>query len=129
MGSAGITVTRENPEGAAASVDKAAPFQCIVQGCTGHVEQLGDVCAECRTVFAGYITYNANGQRPTSDDIAAADDRLRRAHEQQATTENGATQHSAELRRRNQRCWLCTNRRTCTKKEGGWECNSCLEIR
>lgn len=32
-------------------------------------------------------------------------------------------------RKANQRCWLCEERRTCTKQAHGWECDVCLKIR
>lgn len=106
-----------------------ATYQCIAQGCTGAVEQQGDVCADCRAVFDGYMVYNPEGQRPTSAEVAAADARLRHAYEQQATTELGAAQQDAKPRRRNQTCWLCTERRTCTQEEMGWECDLCRPVR
>ena len=31
-------------------------------------------------------------------------------------------------RRQNQLCWLCENRRTCTKQANGWECDDCLKV-
>lgn len=32
-------------------------------------------------------------------------------------------------RKANQRCWMCEQRRTCTKQTHGWECDTCREIR
>jgi hypothetical protein len=32
-------------------------------------------------------------------------------------------------RKANQRCWMCEERRTCTKQANGWECDACREIR
>ncbi len=32
-------------------------------------------------------------------------------------------------RKANQRCWLCEERRTCTKAERGWECGTCQQVR
>ncbi|WP_256277792.1 hypothetical protein [Mycolicibacterium grossiae] len=32
-------------------------------------------------------------------------------------------------RKANQRCWICEQRRTCTRQEHGWECDVCLKIR
>ncbi len=32
-------------------------------------------------------------------------------------------------RKANQGCWMCEERRTCSKQATGWECDTCLEIR
>lgn len=31
-------------------------------------------------------------------------------------------------RKANQRCWMCEQRRTCTRQPAGWECDLCLQI-
>lgn len=100
-------------------------WRCIVQGCKNSVEREGHVCDECQDAFAGYMVHNPGGHVSTSEEIAAADAALRNAHRQQTILEMGA----APERRRNQICWLCTERRTCTPEEMGWECDACRGIR
>lgn len=63
---------------------------------------------------------------------AVADRALRRTLEiregLQARVQRTIDAQAAHARRRNQVCWLCTNRRTCDRKEIGWECDECQKI-
>lgn len=63
---------------------------------------------------------------------SAADRALRRALEVQegshARIQRISDAQAATARRRNQVCWLCTNRRTCDRKDIGWECDDCQKI-
>lgn len=101
---------------------------CLVQGCATPVETTGVVCTLCQDLFEGYMVYNPNGHRPTEAELAAADAGLRRAHEQQIAVER-ASAHTNPVRRANQICWMCEQRRTCTQQQQGWECDTCLQIR
>lgn len=63
---------------------------------------------------------------------AAADRALRRTLELreglQGRVQRTTDAQAANARRRNQVCWLCTNRKTCNRKELGWECDECQQI-
>ncbi|GAB4989905.1 hypothetical protein BB737_12780 [Mycobacterium avium subsp. hominissuis] len=100
---------------------------CIVQGCKNPVATVGDVCADCQELFKGYMVHNPDGHRATETELAAAQATLQRAHAQQIAVEIAATQN-VPVRRANQLCWLCEQRRTCTQQERGWECDKCLQI-
>jgi len=106
----------------------AGDFRCIVQGCKGPVGVEGDVCGDCRAAFEGFMTYNPDGRRRSAEEIAISDAALRRAYEQQIGVEMVAAQRLGPERRANQVCWMCAERRTCTRMERGWECASCVLI-
>lgn len=109
-------------------------WQCIVQGCKNPTDGEGQVCGDCQEAFAGYMVHNPGGQVSTAEEIAAGDAALQNAYMQQTVMEMAAAQHNtgnsgAPERRRNQICWLCTERHTCTKEDMGWECEKCREVR
>ncbi|MBE7192967.1 MAG: hypothetical protein INR66_10845 [Gordonia polyisoprenivorans] len=61
----------------------------------------------------------------TAQDQTRRDAATRAAYraQQQIAAEAG------DLERANQRCWLCTERRTCRRISGQWECRTCQHRR
>lgn len=111
-----------------------ATWRCIVQGCKNSTEREGQVCEDCQDAFAGYMVHNPDGRVSTAEEIAAGDAALANAYANQtivemAATPTGTGDRREPERRRNQICWMCTQRRTCTKEEMGWECKDCRLIR
>ena len=78
---------------------------CVLAGCSNIVAEDGEICSQCRRIFGDMI-------RPVSE---------RERAEQPRPAATGAQ----VLTRRNQRCWLCEQRRTCTRVGGQWECRGC----
>lgn len=97
----------------------AATFTgCALPGCSEVVAEPGDVCPACQFAFGDML-------RPTSRPIdlkslAARDESTRQAYRAQAVT--------AAERKPMQLCWLCEQRRTCTRTSLGWECDDCHEV-
>lgn len=81
---------------------------CVLAGCSNIVAEDGGICSQCRSIFGDMI-------RPVSE------------RERAKTTERPrpAATAAQQLTRRNQRCWLCEQRRTCTRVGGQWECRDC----
>lgn len=122
---------------------------CIVPGCRQPVADALDVCSTCRTVFGDYLRET---DRPPSYTIADIEDRdadVTAAYLAQFALRTAPAEidtASAEYRRAvveartvgqaagkeekpGQRCWLCEERRTCIRRERGWECRACRQIR
>ncbi|WP_051048263.1 hypothetical protein [Rhodococcus sp. AW25M09] len=59
-------------------------------------------------------------------DLAARDASTREQYRAQAATVAAAQEVSP--RKRNQICWLCDERRTCTSTGGRWECTDCQSL-
>ena len=93
---------------AGAEVDPQMFTGCVLAGCSNIVAEDGEICSQCRHIFGDMI-------RPVSE------------RERAETTEPArpAATGPQVLTRRNQRCWLCEQRRTCTRVGGQWECRDC----
>ncbi len=89
-------------------VDSQMFTGCVLAGCSNIVAEDGEICSQCRRIFGDMI-------RPVSE------------RERTGTTEppRPAATAAQVLTRRNQRCWLCEQRRTCTRFGGQWECRDC----
>jgi len=61
----------------------------------------------------------------TADEIADRDAAVHAAYAEQQRTLRIADGREPK---RNQLCWLCEQRRTCTKQPGGWECEACRGV-
>ena len=81
---------------------------CVLAGCSNIVAEVGEICSECRRIFGDMI-------RPVSERERAEDSDYPRP----------AATGGQVLSRRNQRCWRCEQRRTCTRVGGQWECRDC----
>lgn len=100
------------------------------KACGNHVtdaDTRGPVCAGCRRIFGAHL----QPVTPPATETAPAPLTAAQRFEIQVA----ARQHRAPDRapdplvvvRRNQRCWLCEDRRTCTLTPQGWECANCHE--
>lgn len=122
-------------------VSELAGPTCILPGCSNAVSEQGLPCDDCAAAFGGHL-------RQTDGPPMTAEAQARRDSETQATYAvlfAGADPALVEAaggrlpaatpaaeppeRKANQRCWMCEERRTCTKQSRGWECDTCREIR
>ena len=102
---------------------------CAVPGCPVPVASPGDVCTSCRRAF-GDMLHVLDGPALVEPDQVAAelrerDDSVRAQYRARATAP--AAPRSDSDPKRNQVCWLCEERRTCTSEEAGWECAHCRD--
>jgi hypothetical protein len=114
---------------------------CILPGCRNSVNDQGVPCSECMAEFGSHLRAT-DGPPMTAEAQADRDRETQHSYALQMAGTNpaliaAAGAHygsppaaSAETRERkaNQRCWLCEERRTCTKAERGWECDTCLDV-
>ncbi|MEO9330186.1 hypothetical protein [Gordonia aurantiaca] len=111
--------------------------RCVLPGCINLVATQGHPCSECRTIFGDMLHHRPGGTPLTAhqqherdaDTLAAYKARLlvdpdpeRRRYARNQASEAG------EIPKPNQMCWLCEERRTCTKIAGRWECRTCQQI-
>jgi hypothetical protein len=96
--------------------------ECALPGCERLSDVPGAPCPECRALFdgslGGWRIRPAPGEPETAEQVAERKSDARAA--QRAIEE--------PERRRNQRGWLCEERRTCTRTPTGWECDACREL-
>jgi hypothetical protein len=102
---------------------------CPVGSCTDLTVD-GEPCEQCLALFDGsHGGWRLQPARPDVDVKAAAVVEVDPVLEQKVA----AKLRKAELarpapegeQRANQTCWLCEERRTCTKQPQGWECPEC----
>jgi len=101
---------------------------CALPGCRALVAEPGNVCPGCREAFGDYLAPVERDVEVGAEDVAARyaarDEAVRAAYAARRTPAP-----AAELEmRRNQRCWLCEEHRTCTRTPTGWECPTCQAI-
>lgn len=103
---------------------------CALPGCAVPVATPGDVCQSCRAAFGDMLNVRTDGLARDPEqvraDLAARDASTREQYRAQAATVAAAQQVST--RKRNQICWLCEERRTCTSTAGRWECADCQTL-
>ena len=112
-----------------APVDALQLFsRCGLPGCRNLVADPGHPCDECTSLCQGpdgwRIRQSGRGRPETAVEIDARRDATRDA-QLAATLPLRPGPATATERRRNQKCWLCENRRTCTRTSQGWECDEC----
>ncbi len=78
---------------------------CVLAGCSNIVAEDGELCSQCRHIFGDMIRLVSERERAEQPRPAATGAQV--------------------LTRRNQRCWLCEQRRTCTRVGGQWACRDC----
>lgn len=108
----------------ASSGDPLGPL-CVVPGCP-HSAPLGQPCVCCTEAFGPMLretTSTAGDVEPESPAVSAAAEALAAIRMPRKPVEAAAGE-----RRQGQTCWLCTQRRTCTKQVNGWECDDCLKV-
>lgn len=130
----------------AATLFEAAPcrFEPI---CGGWVlTEQGPVCGVCRKEFGGYLqplpapavvveaaTVQAGGEdesMPTESapEMAGAGSAATLARLRRLLPNSSPPPPPPAAERRNQRCWLCEERRTCIQVNEKWECRECQAI-
>jgi len=106
---------------------------CALPGCTSPVVTWGDVCGGCQVAFNDYLRPARPDQlvptehdKQRDHDVAAG---YARQHDGTEADRPRRVDHGDEHEKRaNQRCWLCEQRRTCTRMPHGWECENCRAI-
>lgn len=110
--------------------------RCILPGCGAPTAEQGTPCADCAASFGGYLR-QTEGPAMTAEAQNRRDSETHTAYAALLAGEDPARAAAASAlpkreaepeRKANQRCWICEQRRTCTKREHGWECNDCLKI-
>lgn len=102
---------------------------CALPGCPVPVATPGEVCRSCRTAFGDML--HARIGQPVREaeriraELAARDAGVLAQYRDRAAT--GTVSVLDAIPRRNQACWLCEQRRTCTLEEMGWECAHCRD--
>lgn len=129
--------------------------RCALPGCADIVAAAGDVCAGCIEACGPYLERREPRTGVTHEQIAdelADRDRgtIAAYAAQSAVVANAdaaqwlAKRHienhvkaspsvvkvieAVEVRKSNQLCWLCEERRACTHVAGRWECDKCQGI-
>ncbi|AVJ50273.1 hypothetical protein I5J36_gp57 [Mycobacterium phage Mendokysei] len=109
---------------------------CVLPGCQNLVAEVGGPCDDCLAAFGPMLVRNEGGRRMTAEQIAERDSYVSAAYALQLAAPTSPKLVAAESadaedgpeRRRNQTCWLCEERRTCTKRPQGWECDECRTV-
>ncbi|HEY9313799.1 hypothetical protein [Williamsia sp.] len=104
--------------------------RCVLPGCAHPTAEQGHPCPDCARAFTGYLQ-TADVAPLTQAEQDDRDEQTRaaqRAHQSVAAAAAAADLTGELLTRHNQRCWLCEQRRTCTRISGHWECRQCQAI-
>ncbi|MEV0773570.1 hypothetical protein [Nocardia salmonicida] len=98
--------------------------------CAGWVLDDGQVCRTCLAEFGDYLQRLPDPGPAVDDAPAQATDRPADTHGDRAAPSPAeqAEDTTQEPERRNQRCWLCEDRRTCVEVAGRWECRRCRQL-
>ena len=111
--------------------------ECVLPGCRLPTDTVGHPCGDCVAVFAaqpgGWALVAREGPALTAEQIADRDATVAAAYADQVAARAGWEGDAGPQRRRNQTCWMCEQRRTCTQVTVGgqfrWECETCQEVR
>ena len=95
---------------------------CVLPGCGLPAGQVGEACPDCRAAFGDRLQRRPSGTPMTTAQIEERDTEVKQAYAAMRRKVNGPAEGE---RVRNQICWLCEERRTCTRRDGAWECDSC----
>jgi hypothetical protein len=95
--------------------------ECAVPGCRNPVEAIGHPCADCLEAFGPRLR---PGRPLTEEQITERDTGIKAAYAAMRALRIADGMEA----KRNQMCWLCEQRRTCTKQERGWECDACRRL-
>lgn len=105
---------------------------CPLPGCARLTDAQGQPCDDCRTAFGEMIAHTPGGAPLTAADQAARDAETLAAYRSHAaltaTEPSDDTEAGEGETRSNQRCWLCDQRRRCTRIDRRWECRDCATI-
>ncbi|GAA1890251.1 hypothetical protein [Williamsia serinedens] len=105
---------------------------CPLPGCDTLTATQGQPCDGCREAFGALLAHTPGGAPLTAADQAARDAETLaayRSHAALTTADAGDDTEAGEGETRsNQRCWLCEQRRRCTRIARRWECRDCATI-
>ncbi|MCF3940704.1 hypothetical protein [Gordonia tangerina] len=93
--------------------------RCALPGCANPTDAQGHPCSQCLRDFGGLLRHNPAGQA-LSATAEAARDRL--AGQRDTDIDAGIQGKPGQI------CWLCDQRRTCTRVADRWECRTCRHI-
>ena len=140
-GVSGMSGSEHVTRGASAAGELSGP-RCILPGCRNGAEEQGLPCGECAEAFGSHLrqtdgpamTVEAQAKRDNETQAAyavllAGGDPARVAATGEEAPTAAGTPATAPERKANQRCWLCEERRTCTRQAHGWECDVCQQVR
>lgn len=96
---------------------------CALPGCANITDTQGHPCTDCRTQFGELLRPSTDTAPMTAEAQAHRDDAARLAYRAQRVI----AVEAGDLERPNQRCWMCTERRTCRRIRGQWECRACQQ--
>nr|WP_271209133.1 hypothetical protein [Rhodococcus wratislaviensis]GLK33591.1 hypothetical protein GCM10017611_04330 [Rhodococcus wratislaviensis] len=91
---------------------------CAVHACDFPVVEDEEVCTGCQDAFEDMLR-----PRPAAPCVSPPFDPTHSAGNSEPNKTSRTS--SADEFTRAQRCWLCEQRRTCTKVRGRWECRGC----
>jgi hypothetical protein len=95
---------------------------CVIPGCRNLVSDANDACDACRAAFGPYLVFSPGP--PLSADIQ----RTLRDIESGSPEQRDRPEPGGEKRIPQKLCWLCEQRRTCTARPDGWECDRCRTV-
>lgn len=118
-----------------ALIDGQMPLlqECVLPGCHTPMPTAGEPCPDCVTAF-GSMLHRSEGPALTAEQIRERDDAAMAAVRAQQALASLRPQpvtpapEQAPERKRNQTCWMCEERRTCTRTRDGWECDTCRQV-
>lgn len=96
---------------------------CCLPGCGHAVDTIGQPCTCCRAAFGPMLR-----QATTPPALEAAQPASLQARPPGRTAARAPAAAGAKERKPNQLCWMCEQRRICTREEHGWECVECQQI-
>lgn len=140
-GVSGMSGSESATRGASSAGELSGP-RCILPGCRNGAEEQGLPCGECAEAFGSHLR-QTEGPAMTVEVQTKRDNKTQAAYAvllaggdpARVTAAGGAQSTAAGTpakdpeRKANQRCWLCEERRTCTRQVRGWECDVCREVR
>ena len=141
-GVSGMSGSEHVTRGASAAGELSGP-RCILPGCRNGAEEQGLPCGECPEAFGSHLR-QTDGPAMTVEAQAKRDNETQAAYAvllaggvparvaatgEEAPPSAAGTPAKAPERKANQRCWLCEERRTCTRQAHGWECDVCQQVR
>lgn len=103
--------------------------QCALPGCRHAVPDPGRPCLCCLAAFGTMLRERS----PAADVDGTSQPSGISPHRPvlgglKPNSAVKAALSGTKERKQNQTCWLCVERRTCTKEEQGWECDECRKI-
>lgn len=93
---------------------------------TARLDRCAEILAMVPEVEDG--EFGANYLHRDLREAQAEDARFRAAYAAQLAPSPPAPAAESPERRRNQVCWMCEDRRTCTQVAGRWECDPCQAV-